>query len=177
MTFSLIVTHEPGLDNYRWVRNQLRQITGGKLRYVSSYQSVVLYDVDEDPHEVAAQIRRALKGVGTPIIRVIPVDYVAEPEIDEVCEVVKEFIAPKVPEGVKFRVTLEGHLLGRGEDGRLRRLHTIDSVRRVAALIDRPVDLENPDVILFIKVVRYMRWRRKAAVSLLKPEELERVSP
>ncbi len=177
MTFSLIVTHEPGLDNYRWVRNQLRQITGGKLRYVSSYQSVVLYDVDEDPHAVAAQIRDALTGVATPVIRVIPVDYVTEPEVEEVCEVVKEFIAPKIPGGVKFRVSLEGHLLGRGEDGRLRRMHTLDSVRRVAALIDRPVDLERPDVVVFIKVVRYMRWRRKAAVSLLKPEELKRVSP
>jgi len=176
VVFSLIVTHEPGIDNYRWARNQLRQIVGTKLRYVSSYQSVILYDLDEDPHEVAREIREALKGVGTPIIRVIPVDYVTDPYINDVVEVVKESIAPKIPEGTKFRVTLEGHLYAVREDGSRVRMHTIDAVREIAKYIDRPVDLENPELIVFVKVVKYMRGRRKAGISLLKPEELRRVS-
>ncbi len=176
MVFSLIVTHEPGIDNYRWARNQLRQIAGTKLRYVSSYQSVILYDLDEDPHEVAREIREALKGVGTPIIRVIPIDYVTDPYISDVVEVIKESIAPKIPEGTKFRVTLEGHLYVVREDGSRVRMHTIDAVREIARYIDRPVDLENPELVVLVKVVKYMRGRRKAGISLLKPEELRRVS-
>ena len=176
MVFSLIVTHEPSIDNYRWARNQLRQIAGTKLRYVSSYQSVILYDLDEDPHEVAREIREALRNVGTPIIRVIPVDYVTDPYVDDVVEVVKENIAPKIPERTKFRVTLEGHLYRVREDGYRVRMHTIDAVREIAKYIDRPVDLKNPELIVFVKVVKYMRGRRKAGISLLQPEELRRVS-
>ncbi len=176
MDFSLIVTHEPGIDNYRWVRNQLKQIVGDKLRYVSSYQSVILYDLDGDPHEVARQIREALKGVGTAVIRVIPVDYVTNPYIEEVCEVVREYIAPKIPEDSSFRITIEGHLMRSAGEGRYVRMHTIDAVKELAKYVDRPVNLENPDLIIYVKVVKYMRWRRKAGISLLKPEELMRVS-
>ena len=174
MVFNLIITHEPGLDNYRWARNQIRQLIGEGLRYISSYQSVILYDVDEDPHEVAKRLREALSGQATPIIRAIPIDYVTQPYIDDVEEVVKE-ISDKIPPQHTFRITLEGHLymlVG----GRRVRLHTIDSIRVLAKHIDREVNLEHPDTVLYIKVVKYMRGRRKAGISLLKPEELKRVS-
>ena len=174
--FNLVITHEPGIDNYRWARNQLRQLVGEGLRYVSSYQSVILYDVDEDPHEVAARVRNALKGSGTPIIRVIPVDYVLDPYLKDVAEVVKGF-ADKLPEGASFRITLEGHIYYLGEDGRSRRMHTFNAVRELAKNINNPVDLVNPQYIIYVKVVRYLRGRRKACVSLVKPKELMRVSP
>lgn len=174
MTFNLIITHEPGIDNYRWARNQVRQIVGEGLRYVSSYQSVILYDVDEDPHEVANRIRESLRETATPIIRVIPIDYVVNPFLSEVEEVVKE-LAPKIPENSTFRLTIEGHLYGESEGKRLR-LHTMDSIKALAKHIDRPVNLDNPDWILYVKVVKYMRGRRKAGISLLRPEELKRVS-
>jgi len=172
--FNLVITHEPGLDNYRWARNQIRQLVGEGLRYISSYQSVILYDVDKDPHEVAKRIREALGGQATPIIRAIPIDYVVDPYIERVEEIVKD-LAGKIPEGVKFRITLEGHLYTM-EEGRRKRLHTIDSVNAFAKYIDRKVDLEHPDIILYIRVVKYMRGRRKAGIALLKPEELKRVS-
>ncbi len=175
MVFNLIVTHEPGLDNYRWARNQMRQIVGEGLRYVTSYQSVILYDVDSDPHEVAGEVRESLKGVGTPIIRVIPVDAVAEPFIEEVVDVLKD-LAPRLPEGKAFRVTLEGHLYIKGEEGPVRRLHTAESVREIAKIFSNPVNLENPEYVVYVKVVRYFRRRRKAAVSILKPSELKRVA-
>jgi len=173
--FNLIVTHEPGLDNYRWARNQLRQLLGESIRYVGSYQSVILYDVDEDPHEVATRLRNTLKGSGTPIIRIIPIDYVSDPYINDVAEVVKG-LATKLPEGASFRITLEGHLYYRGEDGKLRRMHTLDSIKELAKYVDNPVNLENPQYVVYVKVVRYFRGRRKAGISLVKPEEISRVS-
>ena len=112
MVFNLIITHEPGLDNYRWARNQIRQLIGEGLRYISSYQSVILYDVDEDPHEVARRLREALSGQATPIIRAIPIDYVTQPYIDDVEEVVKE-ISDKIPPQHTFRITLKPEELKR----------------------------------------------------------------
>jgi len=174
--FNLVVTHEPGLYNYRWARNQLRRLAGEGLRFVSSYQSVILYDYDGDPHELAARVREALRGSGTPIIRVIPIDFVSEPYVREVAEVVKGF-AGRLPREATFRITLEGHLYFRGDDGRLRLMHTLDAVRELARYVDNPVNLSSPQYVVYVKVVRYLRRRRKAGISLLRPEELGRVSP
>lgn len=169
--FNLIVIHEPGTDNWRWARNQLREVLGTSGRIITSYQSVILYNVEGDPHQVADSLRAALKGSGTPIIRVIPVDYVVEPYVDEVAEVVKE-AAVRIPEGSSFRITLQGHLIGVGPDGRRRFMHSIDSIKEIAKYVERPVDLENPDWVILIKVVKISRGRRMAAVALLRPAEL-----
>ena len=175
MEFNLIVIHEPGIDNYRWALSQVRQFLGNDLVFVSSYQSVILFKVSEDPHEVARRLREALKDSSTPIIRVVPVDYVTDPLIDEVAEVVKE-LASRIPEGETFRITLEGHLLSVREDNTKVRMHTIDAIRELAKYVDRPVDLTKPSWVIYIRVVKYLRVRRKAAISLVKPEEVARVS-
>lgn len=173
MEFNLIVIHEPGLDNYSWARNQVRQVLGFDAVLVDAYQSVLLYKYKGDPHEGAAKLREALKGSGTPIIKAIPVDAITDPLIDKVVEAVKELV-PRIPEGAKFRITLEGHLYDIGERG-LRRLHWYDAVKEVAEYIDRPVDLENPEYVLYIKVVRWRRVTRKAAITVAKPEEVTRI--
>ncbi|MEM3948082.1 MAG: THUMP domain-containing protein [Zestosphaera sp.] len=116
-------------------------------------------------------LRAALKGSGTPIIRIIPVDHVVEPYVDEVADVVKE-IATQIPEGSSFRITLQGHLISVCPDGRRRFMHSIDSIREIAKYVERPVNLENPDWVILIKVVKVSRGRRAAAVALLKPAEL-----
>ncbi len=169
--FNLIVIHEPGPDNWRWARNQLRQILGTEGKILTSYQSVMLYLVEGDPHRVASKLRESLGGGGTPIIRVIPVDYVVDPYLDEVIEVVKS-IATKIPQNESFRITLQGHLMSVDSEGRKIIMHSIDSIREIAKYIDRPVNLENPDWVVFIKIVKVMRGKRVAAVSLLKPHEL-----
>ena len=175
MEFNLIVIHEPGLDNYRWALNQVRQFLGNDVVYVSSYQSVILFKVPGNPHEVASKLRESLKDTATPVIRVVPVDFVTEPLIDEVAQAVRE-LAQKIPEGETFRITLEGHLLTVREDRSRVRMHTIDAIRELAEYVSRPVDLTNPSWVIYIRVVKYMRVRRKAAISLVKPEEVARVS-
>lgn len=169
--FNLIVIHEPGPDNWRWARNQLRQLLGVEGKILTSYQSVMLYFVEGDPHQVADKLRESLRGGGTPIIRVIPVDYVVNPYLDEVIEAVKN-IAVKIPQNESFRITLQGHLMSVDSEGRKTMMHSIDSIREIAKYVDRPVNLEKPDWVIFIKVVKVLRGRRVAAVSLLKPQEL-----
>lgn len=169
--FNLVIIHEPGPDNWRWARNQLRQLLGVEGKILTSYQSVMLYFVEGDPHEVASRLRESLRGGGTPIIRVIPVDYVVNPYLEEVIEVVKG-IAPKIPQNESFRITLQGHLMSVGPGGRREIMHSIDSIREIAKYVDRPVNLDNPDWVIFIKVVKVLRGKRVAAVSLLKPHEL-----
>lgn len=169
--FNLIVIHEPGPDNWRWARNQLRQLLGVEGKILTSYQSVMLYSVDGNPHEVADKLRESLMGGGTPIIRVIPVDYVVNPYLDEVVEVLKNIVV-KIPQNESFRITLQGHLMNVDSEGRRTLMHSIDSIREMAKHVDRPVNLEKPDWVIFIKVVKVSRGRRVAAVSLLKPREL-----
>ena len=167
--------HEPGQDNYGWARNQVRQILGLDAIFVSAYQSVILYKVSGDPHEAASKLRNLLKGSSTPIIRVIPVDYVTEPIIDEVVEIVKE-LAHRIPPNSPYRITLEGHLYMVRSDGAKVRMHSLDAIKEMAKYVDRPVNLKNPSWVIYVRVVRYMRVRRKAAISLVKPEEIERIS-
>lgn len=169
--FNLIVIHEPGPDNWRWARNQLRQLLGVEGKILTSYQSVMLYLVEGDPHQVASKLRESLRGGGTPIIRVIPVDYVVGPYLDEVIEVIKNMVV-RIPQNESFRITLQGHLMSVSPEGRKITMHSIDSIREIAKYIDRPVNLENPDWVVFIKIVKVMRGKRVAAVSLLKPHEL-----
>ncbi|MEM0244864.1 MAG: THUMP domain-containing protein [Zestosphaera sp.] len=169
--FNLIVIHEPGPDNWRWARNQLRQLLGIEGKILTSYQSVMLYFVEGDPHQVADKLRESLKGGGTPIIRVIPVDYVVNPYLDEVIEVIKNMVV-KIPQNESFRITLQGHLMSIDSEGRKVIMHSIDSIREIAKYIERPVNLEKPDWIVFIKVVKVLKGKRVAAVSLLKPREL-----
>ncbi|MEM1983155.1 MAG: hypothetical protein QXZ63_05785, partial [Sulfolobales archaeon] len=101
MEFNLMVIHEPGVDNYSWVRNYIKQLLGDRVEYVSSYQSVILYLVDE-PHSVAKLIKESLSNTSSPIIKVIPADYVVEPLIDKVSEAVKD-LATKIPVNDTFR--------------------------------------------------------------------------
>jgi len=173
LEFNLIVIHEPGVDNYSWVRNYIKQLLGDKVRYVSAYQSVILYLVDE-PHTAAKLIRESVGSSSTPIIRVIPVDYVTDPEVGKVVEAVKS-LSTKIPPNETFRITLEGHLYRVSGEGFLERMHTIEAIRELASYVDRPVNLDNPQWIIYIRVVKFRRIMRRAAISLLKPEELRRL--
>jgi tRNA(Ser,Leu) C12 N-acetylase TAN1 len=78
----------------------------------------------------------------------------------------------RIPQNESFRITLQGHLMVVDPEGRRKVMHSIDSIREIAKYVDRPVNLENPDWVVYVKVVRVLRGRRVAAVSLLKPTEL-----
>ncbi len=168
-----MVVHEPGVDNYSWVRNYVRQLLGDKVEYVSSYQSVILYLVD-DPRSAAKLIRESLTNTSSPIIKVIPIDYVVDPLIDKVSEAVKE-LANRIPLNEPFRITLEGHLLRNDEEGFVQELGSLEAIRELAKYVNRPVDLENPSWVIYVRVIRFRKVLKKAIVSLLKPEDLKRL--
>ncbi|MEM2444531.1 MAG: THUMP domain-containing protein [Sulfolobales archaeon] len=171
MEFNLMVIHEPGVDNYSWVRNYIKQLLGDRVEYVSSYQSVILYLVDE-PHSVAKLIKESLSNTSSPIIKVIPADYVVEPLIDKVSEAVKD-LATKIPVNDTFRITLEGHLYY-DDEGFLKELGSNEAIKELAKYVDRPVKLDEPNWVIYVRVVRFRRILKKAIVSLLKPEDLKR---
>ncbi len=167
-----MVIHEPGVDNYSWVRNYIRQLLGGRVEYVSSYQSVILY-LTEEPRVVTKAIKESLTNTSSPIIKVIPVDHVVDPLIDKVVEVVKE-LASRIPNNESFRITLDGHLFYEDE-GFLKELGSLEAIRELAKYVDRPVNLESPDWVIYVRVIRFRKVMKKATVSLLKPEDLRRL--
>lgn len=172
LNFNLIITHEPGRDNYYWALSQIREILGSNISVIYSRQSLIFIRV-QNPHEAAQKIRETLSGSATPIYRAIPIDVVVDPLIDSVRNVIEE-LAKKIPKDKTFRITLQGHLYGFDENRRFIRLHTIDSIRILADRIDRRVNLSNPDWIIFIKVV-VIRNREYAAIALLENKEMENI--
>lgn len=170
--FNLIVVHEPGIDNYERVRNYVKQLLGNKVLYAYSYQSVVLYKCLDEPHECAEVIRRSSREAGIPIIKVIPVDLVVRADIAYVREAVRK-LANKIPQGETFRITLQGHLERTDREYSVE-LSTDIAIREVASEIDRPVNLTNPDWVVYIRVIR-VGLAKVAAVSVLKPHELARI--
>jgi len=170
--FNLIVTHEPGRDNYYWALDQIREILGPNIQLIHSRQSIIFLKTDE-PHKAAEKIRKMLQGSSTPIYRVIPIDIVTDPLIDRVSEAIRE-LAPKIPKDNTFRITLQGHLYKSDESGRFMRLHTMDSIKILAEYVDRRVNLTNPDWIILVKVV-IIRNRELAAIALLNRDEIKNI--
>lgn len=171
--FNLIIVHEPGVENYGRIRNYVKQVLGDKVVYVYSYQSVILYKCFEDPHVCAEAIKRNVTGTGVPLIKAIPVDAVVNADVDSVRGAVKGLTAKMQPNET-FRITLQGHLY-KLEEGYAIRLSSSDAVKEIAKEVDRPVNLTNPNWVIYVRVLK-IGLAEVAAVSLLKPYELERVS-
>jgi len=47
-------------------------------------------------------------------------------------------------------------------------MHSIDAIRIVAEKINRKVDLDNPDWVVYIRTVSIRRWRSVIAISVAK---------
>ncbi len=170
--FNLIVIHEPGIENYQRVRNAIKQVLGPRIVYAYSYQSVILYKCLDDPRACAETVKTYVRSSGIPVIKVIPVDRVSRAEIRAVREVVRE-VARRIPEGSTFRITLQGHV-DREESGYLVELSSDEAVREIAEEVYRPVNLANPDWVVYVRVIR-VGFTKVAAIALLKPEELKRI--
>jgi tRNA acetyltransferase TAN1 len=89
-------------------------------------------------------------------MRIIPVEIVVPTDLDEVKREASE-LALNIGQNETFRVTVEK---------RFTSLHTRDFIE-AAAMIDRKVDLKNPDRILLIEVVGEL-----TGMSLIKPSDI-----
>ena len=158
--FNLIVTHLPGWPNARDAERHLYWLLR-EVEVVHRAPNILLARVP-DPRDAVARLRRSLPA-STPILRVIPVDDVVYPRVDEVRESVHRLLA-EAPEG-SFAIKLDGHLYSEEGD----RMHKLDAIKIIADGLDRPVNLSSPDVLVYIKVVRY-RGGYLAAVYVGPPD-------
>ena len=169
VSFNLIVTHEPGYENYLLARSQLYDILGSALRIVDVSQSIILAMVP-DPYDAVRILKDKLPS-STTILRIIPVDIVTEPVVDKVAEAVKKLALERIGKDESFKIRVDGHLYeDQGETWRL--LHKKDSIEKIAAEIDRKVDLSNPTWLIYIKVLKIWRSLEKAAIVVAKPSDI-----
>ncbi len=146
--------------NYKWAVDQLEQILG-RLTIIDTAQSRILARVD-DPYETIDMIMEFLPD-DTPILRIIPVDEVLEPYVEDVAEHAWSLADEKIPSNNTYRVTIEGgHLYWRKNS---QWAHTIDAIKYIASKIDRKVDLENYDWIVYVRVLR-VRYTEYAALTV-----------
>ncbi len=144
--FNLVVSHLPGRIMAREAEKHLVWLLRD-VRIVYRMPNLILARVG-DPRDAVTRLRRSLPD-STPILRVVPLDYVTEPVVSKVRRVVHGLLE-EAPEG-SYAIRLDGHLLD--EHGRM--MHKIDSIRIIAEGIERPVNLTAPDLLVYIKVVKY----------------------
>ncbi len=160
--FNLIVSHLPGKEGYFEALRYLRAYIEG-FHVFYTRQSIILARVP-DPRRAVKVLSERLPP-DSPILRVIPVDTVVQPYLEDVKRVVAELYPRIIPEGAKFAVRVEGRLRSRsgGEVDR------ITAQREIGAVVERPVDLRNPDYLILVKVVKAGGGAAYAAVSITPP--------
>ncbi len=161
--FNLIVSHLPGRSGYHEALRYLRAyIEGFQLFYAR--QSLILGRVP-DPYRAAKLLAEKLPP-DSPILRVIPVDRVTLPYIEDVLEAVRELYPRRIPADATFAVKVEGRLRrrGGGEVGRL------EAHREIGAIVERSVDLRNPDYLILVKIVKLDSATSYAGVMIAPPE-------
>lgn len=165
--FNLIVSHEPGYYSKREALRIVRDVAG-TLTIFAQPQSLLLLKV-HDPFAVVEKLKTVLDA-SMPILRVIPLDGETEPYIESVASIVRELVREKT--GAKrpaFAIRLEGYLF---EKGSRRQLHRDEAIRVIAENIDLPVNLSNPELLVFIKVVRIERGQYYAGIMVASPDSI-----
>ena len=163
--FNLVVTHEPGPGNDRYVISVLRQVAGD-IVFVDSGPGVLVFRAP-DPRLVVERLRREAGEIGV-IYRVIPVDATVKPFVEDVAEEAWR-LSEKIPVDKTYRIVLRGRLYWRETR---QPAHSRDAVLYIAEGIKRPVSLENPDYIVYIRSLRLYYRRRLAAVSIIARDEM-----
>jgi tRNA acetyltransferase TAN1 len=113
-----------------------------------------------NPFEVIEKLRKILRERPYEFrytLRIIPIEKVVRTDLDEIQPVTTE-LSSKIEENETFRVTLE------------KRFTTMPSrniIEKVAANIERKVDLSKPDKILLIEVVGGL-----TGISVIKPDDI-----
>lgn len=163
MSFNIVITHEQGFDNYRFVISRLRR-SGLDFVLVDKGPSVILLKT-EDPYK-AVDLLRQYAGELPVVYRVIPVDAVVDPYVEAVAQKAKELAEAKIPVDRTFRVTLHGRLYW--TETRMP-AHTMDAIRVIANGINRAVSLTHPDYVVYIRSIKLYHRRRYATVTVTQP--------
>ncbi|MEL9999784.1 MAG: THUMP domain-containing protein [Desulfurococcaceae archaeon] len=164
MSFNMVITHEQGLDNYRFIISRLRR-AGLDYVIVDKGPSIILLRV-EDPYKAVEILRNPIKEIPV-IYRVIPVDAVVDPYVEAVAKKAGELAEAKIPVDKTFRVTLHGRLYW--AETRLP-VHTMDAIRVIAHGINRQVSLTHPDYVVYVRSIKLYHRRRYATTTVTTPD-------
>ena len=167
MNFNIVITCEPGRENIDWAFSQINECIGSSYIVVKVRSSLILLNV-ADPYSAWYGLKTCLYGKDTPIHRVIPVDAVVEPIIDKIVQEVQKYALARIPQNSTFRITLHGKVYTINEKGRLVKISSMDAIKIIAEGINRKVDLENPDWVIYIRSVPIRRWNVLTAISVAK---------
>lgn len=129
---------------------------------ISDISGLIMGHTFLDPIEVSRKIREMVKKDPWSIrkvFRFIPVERECKADLDSIEAAAKELVG-KIKEGDSFKVVVEK---------RQSPLSSMDIIFRVAELVERKVDLQNPDWIILVEIVG--KW---AGVSVIKPEDIFR---
>lgn len=166
MSFNVIITHEHGLENFRFILSKLR---ASELNYilVDKSPSIILLRV-EDPYEFTRKVRQISEGLRV-IYRVIPVDIVVDPYVEVVAEKAGELAEQRIPPDKTYRVTLHGRLYWQETRAPA---HSMDAIRVIADRLNRQVSLTHPDYLVYIRSVKLYHRRRYAAITVAPTDEI-----
>ncbi|MEM0378472.1 MAG: THUMP domain-containing protein [Thermosphaera sp.] len=161
-----MITHEPGLDNYRFIIGSIRSRIQDYI-VVDKGPCVILLRVP-NPYESIEKLRD-LPNEAPMVYRVIPIDVIVDPYVEDVAEKAGSLAMERIPPDKTYRVTLHGRLYWR--ETRMP-AHSMDAVKIIAEKIDRPVSLSSPDYVVYIRSVKLYHRRRYAAVTVAPPEKI-----
>jgi tRNA acetyltransferase TAN1 len=167
MSFNVIITLEPSKENLDWAFSQINSCVGTSYVIVRVRPSIVLLSVP-DPYKFWFEMKKCIYGKDTPLHRVIPVDTVVEPLIDRVTEKAQQYALSRIPEHATYRITLHGKVFMVDERGRLVKMHSIDAIKVIAEKINRKVNLDNPEWVVYVRTVSVRRWNIVTAISVAK---------
>ncbi len=159
--FNLIISHLPGYPEKKEAMKHLQWLLDD-IEFVESRPNLLLAKVP-DPLDAVARLKRSLPE-HTPILRIVPVLRVAYPSVEQVRNVVHDMLKDK---NGSFAIRLDGHLY----DSEGRMMHKTDSIEVIADGLDLPVNLKNPEILVYIKIVRYRR-NYLAAIYVGSPDNI-----
>jgi tRNA(Ser,Leu) C12 N-acetylase TAN1 len=160
------------LISYSWgsfhkARNEalriLRQLGDGQPEVERSHvEGIALVHTCLDSRDVIHKCRQLLQSGEEYFdfaLKWVPVDYWCVTDLEAMKQVIEKKVIPRIQPDETWGMMVYKR--------RWEAYHRADIVAHLAPCIDRKVDLEHPDRIVWVDVVG-----RKTAISVLKPEEI-----
>ncbi len=148
---------------------ELRSYWGKNFVVLRKQPSLLIVKYSGDPFEAVRKLKEAVDPRYTTLLKAIPYDVSVPADIEEVVRAVEKF-SKKIGESESYRITLKGPLFEFVND-EWRELDKEEAIRRIAEVVDRKVDLENPDWVIYVRSLP-LRGVQQAGISVHRPEWL-----
>ncbi|MEM0075450.1 MAG: THUMP domain-containing protein [Conexivisphaerales archaeon] len=128
--------------------------------FLTDVNGIVLGNTSLDPLQVSEKLDSLAKNEPWNmrlVLRFIPIETEVETSLEQIVKMVKPLLS-KIKADESFRVTVES---------RHSTLDKNDVIKKIAALVDNKVDLENPDWIVLVETIG--NW---TGISVLAPEKI-----